>query len=65
MTEPDDTISIAAAARRLGIARQTLTRWINDGRISYVSIGPLRRIRLSEIARLTREIPAIDQEPTP
>jgi excisionase family DNA binding protein len=67
MTGSDDTVSIAEAARRLGIHRHTLGRWITLGRVSYVRVGPLRRIRVAEIARLTADIPATDpdQEPTP
>lgn len=63
----DDMVNITEAARRLKVSRATLGRWINAGRVSYVRIGPIRRIRVSEIARLTADIPAADpeQESTP
>jgi excisionase family DNA binding protein len=51
-------LGIAAAARRIGVHQGTIARWMEAGHVSYMQIGSIRRIRVSEIDRLLREVPA-------
>jgi excisionase family DNA binding protein len=41
------------AASRLGVTTQTLRRWIKNGALEYVEVGPFKRklVRLSEVER--------------
>jgi excisionase family DNA binding protein len=41
-----DLLTVAASARKLGISRTTLYRWIEEGKIAVVYIGPNRLPRL-------------------
>lgn len=41
--------TINEAARVLRISRETLYRWIREGRLTYAEVGPRRRIRESDI----------------
>jgi excisionase family DNA binding protein len=48
--------SQSAFARRLGVSRQTIWRWIQSGRLRCVRLSPqLVRIPVSEIERLGRQ----------
>lgn len=52
-----DSISIADAARKLGVSRTTLRRWDEDGRIRTIRTpGNHRRFPLGEIARIKNEL---------
>jgi excisionase family DNA binding protein len=50
-----ELLTLADAARRLGISRPTLYKWIDAECIAVVLVGPrkLQRIPHSEILRLT------------
>jgi excisionase family DNA binding protein len=43
---PDDLIRPGIAARRLGVTRETIRRWMAKGAIAYVEVGPFKRKRL-------------------
>ncbi len=45
----ETTVSISEAARQLGYTRQTVSKWVQEGKIHT---SRLKRIPLTEIARL-------------
>jgi excisionase family DNA binding protein len=48
--------SQSAFARRLGVSRVTVWRWIQEGRLRYVRLSPqIVRIPVTEIERLGRQ----------
>jgi len=49
----DPLLSASEAAKRLGVAAGTIRRWIREGAIVFVSIGPhkRKRVRLSVVAQ--------------
>lgn len=51
----DELLTIAQVAEHLGITYRTATRWIAEGRIPAVRIGPrTRRIKRSELDKFIR-----------
>lgn len=50
MTESnfDPMLSVSAAARRLGVNRETIRRWVRKGALSYVELGPFKRKKLRQ-----------------
>ena len=46
--ENDRLLSVSAAARRLGVNRETIRRWVRKGAISYVELGPHKRKKLRQ-----------------
>lgn len=59
-------VTVKEAARLLGVHVNTVRRWIGDGRIETLVVGPTRRIRIAraEVARLreprVRSQPALE-----
>lgn len=52
----DDRLLVPAEfARRLGVHRDTVWRWIKKGAIPYERVGPFQKIRIreSQLARST------------
>lgn len=49
----DPLLSVREAAERLGVTPMTIRRWIREGAILFVPIGPHRRkrVRQSEVAK--------------
>lgn len=61
MTNQDDPLlSVSAAARRLGVNRATIRRWVRKGAISYVELGPhkRKRLRASDVDKQRRVVEA-------
>ena len=48
----DDILSLADAAKALGVTRITLYRWMDKGKIASVMFGGYRAIPKAEIERL-------------
>lgn len=47
MAEP--ILTVAAAARAVGISPATLRRMIDQGLVAYVEVGGVKRVRLSAV----------------
>jgi excisionase family DNA binding protein len=59
-----DFIGTREAARRLNITRQTLTKYMREGRVRALKIGKEWRIPAGEFERLLQAPPAAEgQEP--
>jgi excisionase family DNA binding protein len=59
-TAPDELLTPAEAARRLGVTPNTVTRWSRAGKISAIqTIGGHRRYRGSEIDRVLRRFDSL------
>lgn len=57
-----DTLSPTEAAKRLGISRQTFTKWADDGAITeYRTPSGWRRYRIEDVDELARSL-GIDPE---
>lgn len=59
--EPNDPLlSVSAAARRLGVNRETIRRWVRKGAMTYVELGPHKRkkLRQSDVDRQRRVVEA-------
>jgi len=61
--DTDRLVSPSIAAKRLGVTRETVYRWMRAGDLAYVTPRgggrrPRKLIRLSEISKHTREISA-------
>ena len=63
MTQPEEALvsdpsppllSITKAAERLGVARKTLTRWIDAGDVRAVRLGERHWVSAAEVDRLLR-----------
>jgi len=52
------TIRVHEAAERLGVHENTVYAWIETGRIPYVRLGRMVRLRPSVVDALIEEIPA-------
>jgi excisionase family DNA binding protein len=53
LSELEEFIRPAEAAKLLHVSPQTITRWAKEGRIGYVvTLGGHRRFRASEVHRL-------------
>ena len=52
--EPSPTalLTLSAAAERLGVARSTVSRWVDDGRLRSVGRPGARRVSVAELDRL-------------
>lgn len=51
-----DLISVSEAARRLSVHRETVRRWIHDGRLPALRLGPkTTRIEAACVRRMLRE----------
>ncbi|MBC7286543.1 MAG: diguanylate cyclase [Armatimonadetes bacterium] len=51
--EPDEWLTIEQAARKLGLSKETLRRWIKAGKLPLHRLGPRRvRVRASEVYAL-------------
>lgn len=56
---PPAYVTIAQAAERLGVSRDTIRRRIADGTVPAVRVGPRSiRIAVEDLAALARPIPA-------
>jgi excisionase family DNA binding protein len=58
--DSDPALTVNEAAQRLRITRDTLRRWLREGRIRGVSMGSDRagyRIKASEVERVLEEGP--------
>ena len=51
---PSGLVTLTRAARQLGIARSTATRWADSGRLATVGPPHARRVRSADLERLTR-----------
>lgn len=47
-----DLVSVAEAAKQLGLARYTIYRWVDAGKILAVRLGGILFIPKSEVQRL-------------
>jgi excisionase family DNA binding protein len=47
------TVTVAQAARRLGVSEATVRRRIDDGELAGFRLGSIRRVLATEIERLT------------
>lgn len=54
-TEGDRLLTLTNAARRLGVARSTVSRWADAGRVRTVGPPHARRVHVAELERLRRE----------
>lgn len=54
----DELLSTTVAGERLGVTRQTVIRWIDEGFIAYAQVGSRYRIPASEVGRLLAVQPA-------
>ncbi len=52
--QPTNLLSLARAARMLGVHRQTLSHWIARGELRVVHIGGRVRVPYAEIQRLLK-----------
>lgn len=50
----DKLLTLSAAARRLGVSRWTLRRWLFRGELRAVRVGGRLRVPLLEVRRLAR-----------
>lgn len=57
-TTDTSLLSTAEAAARLGVTKQTVSRWINEGSLAHARVGSRYRIPVSEIDRLLAVQPA-------
>ena len=55
----EDLLTVKAAAFEAGVHPRTLRRWIDEGKIEAVQVGPTDRIRIErdELARVMRPRP--------
>lgn len=51
MKTPKGFVRIQAAAKVLGLTRQTVHEWVKDGRIKSKKVGKARLIPLTEVGR--------------
>lgn len=51
-------LSTAETAARLGVTKQTVSRWINEGSLAHARVGGRYRIPASEVDRLLAVQPA-------
>jgi excisionase family DNA binding protein len=51
MALPKDLIDASAAALRLGVSRQTVNRWLNEGRLRGFKPAGRWRVSLSDLMR--------------
>jgi excisionase family DNA binding protein len=50
---PEQTISVAEAARRAGVHPRTMRRWVSEGTITGYRIGPrLLRVSTADVDKL-------------
>ena len=49
-----DLISIKESAHRLSVSTSTMRRWIAQGRLPYVRLGRILRIRTADLSALVR-----------
>lgn len=49
--EEDPLMSMSDVARYVGKSPPTITRWVADGLLKAVRVGPLHKIRRSDLAR--------------
>jgi excisionase family DNA binding protein len=54
----DKPLRVSVAAQYLGVHRNTVRRWIEEGRLPFVEVGPRKRKRVLEsvIREMRREI---------
>ena len=57
-----DTLTIPAAAARLGVQERTLRRWVASGRVESLADGSRRLIPVSALAGLVTESPTPDPD---
>lgn len=50
-----DLLSVAEAAKQLGLARYTVYRWVETGKIICIKLGGIIFIPKAEVERLKRE----------
>ncbi|GAJ21111.1 unnamed protein product, partial [marine sediment metagenome] len=55
-----DLVSVAEAAKQLSLARYTIYRWVDAGKIIGIKLGGIIFIPKSEVARLKNEQAAED-----
>jgi excisionase family DNA binding protein len=60
--EVENLITIAQAAREVGIAHHVLRRLLARGRIRSVRIGGLPKVRLSDVRSAIEEYPACNHQ---
>lgn len=53
--QPDDLVTVPAAARKLGLHKTTLYRWWKAKRIYLVELGGILFVPTSEVERLQKE----------
>ena len=50
-----DLVSVAEAAKQLGLARYTIYRWVDSAKIVGIKLGGINFIPKSEVERLKQE----------
>lgn len=64
---PEGYVTLADARKLLGVAKATITRMVQDGRLPTFDHPRDRRVRLvkiEDVNRLTQPVPAPAQRPT-
>jgi len=54
--EAERLYSIAELAALWSVSRDTIERYLSSGRLAWIQVGRLRRIRASDAARLLEEL---------
>lgn len=57
MTPEETLLSVRQVTERIQVTKSTVRRWIREGKIAALHVGPTRRvrIRLSELLRHVQE----------
>jgi excisionase family DNA binding protein len=58
--QPDEFLSVVAAARLVGVAPTTVRTWVSQGRLQRYQAGRVLRVRRSELEVLLASAPADD-----
>jgi len=62
---PDPWVSVEDVAQHLGVARDTVYRWIETKRLPAHKVGRLWKFKLAEVDEWVRDGGAADVLPTP
>jgi excisionase family DNA binding protein len=58
----DRLLTVAEVSERLAVTTKTVRRWIDEGRLEALSVGPTERVRIreSDIAPRRRGDPSVE-----
>ena len=57
MALKDKYFTISGTAKKIGVARQTVSRWIKEGQLNAERVGRETLIAVEEIDKITKKIP--------